>query len=201
MTRKKGKNRKSRQSTRETPVQAVKYTGPIDAPSFKADTDLHTFLLPYSGTLASNGSGVLAPVLDSYSQCSSNANWVQLQAIFQEYRILAYKFVFMPVNKYNKATTTATFPILSVLERTNSSALTSLSDAAGYASSMQHSLDDTWRREIRMNGVDEAQFTATSTFPAVSSRLYIKLYCSGLAVSTTYGQYLSYTVVQFRGIL
>ncbi len=178
-------------------MRATKYNGPIDSPSFKEQNDCHIFLLRLNGTLTSSAGGVLATVFDAYSQASSVSQWSQLSAIFTEYRILAMKVHALPINKYSVATTNT--PIISIVTRDNNTALTSLTDASSYASSKEHVTNSTIDRTVRMDGIDEAQFVSASAAPASGSRLYVKLYATGLAASTNYHQYLNTIVVQFRG--
>ncbi len=176
-----------------------KYLGPIDTPAVKEASDVHSLLMTYGGTLASDGSGVLAPVFDPYSQASSSANWTSAAALFSEFRILAYKFVFMPKNKFNKDTTVTVFPGYAVVDRASNSALSSISQATAFASVLEVSLEGRWQREIRMDSVEEAQFISTASSPATSAKFFLKLFANGLTASYTYGQYVSYTLVQFRG--
>lgn len=192
------KNARKSQMVRFPLANETKYDGPIVTPDVKEACDLHTILLGYSNSVSANGSGVIAVVFDAYNQASASANWSDCQAMFTEYRILGYHFKWLPVNKYG--TGTSYFPIVSVTERGDDTNLSSLSSASSYASSREHYITDTFTREIRMDGVDEAKWTKMATSPATSDRLYVKLYGGGFTNSQTYGQYISHILVQFRGV-
>ncbi len=184
----------------ETPVNAITYRGPYNTPALLEASDLHTFVLVYNGTIASDGTGKIATVFDNYSQATSAADWAGLAGLFKEYRILGMKLIYTPWNQYSKATTVSTVPVRSVIDRTNSTALASLNDASGYSSCKIHSLENPFTRSIRMDGVDESSWILSTGSPATTARLYIKLFANGLSNSTTYGDYTMYIVVQFRGL-
>lgn len=178
------------------PPNITVYRGPIDSPSLKESTDCHTFLINYTGTLASSAAGVLNAVIIPSNQCSSSANWASLIGLFSEWRILGFKFNAMPINPYAVAATQ--FPIFTVIDRSSSAALTSLNDAAAYASSQQHVLNRGFKRTAKMSDVGEADWTYINSTP--TEEFYLKMYASGLANSTNYFQYLGSYLVQFKGI-
>jgi hypothetical protein len=183
----------------ETPSNAIIYRGPIDTPAYRQSCDMHTFVLCFNGTLSSSAGGVLAPVFDAYAQATSSPSWSGLAALFKEFRILAFKMKYLPWNQYTKVSITTT-PVYVVTDRSSVSALTSLSDATSSASCVVRSLENSFSQTIKMNGIDEAGWTGTPTAPPNASRMFIKWYASALTNSTTYGEYLSYIVVQFREI-
>ncbi len=196
-----GSRRKGRVMQRaipETSIQSSVYTGPIDTIAFKTACDTHTFVLKLTGTLASSAGGVLNTVFDAYSQVSTTSGWTSLTSLFTEFRILAMKVHALPVNKYQTAATQ--FPIITTVDRINSTPLSSLTDAASYSSAMEHVTGSTINRVVRMDGLDEGAFATTSAGPTSTSRFFVKFYGSGLANSTTYYQYLNTFVVQFRGM-
>ncbi len=174
------------------------YTGPIDTLAFREQCDTHTYVLRLAGTIASSAGGVINTVFDSFSQVGATSAWTQLSALYNEFRVLAMKVHMLPVNKYQTASTQ--FPILSVVDRVGTTALSSLTDAAAYASCMEHVTGSTVTRVVRMDGLDEGVFANTASGPSTSARLYVKLYGSGLAASTNYYQYLNTIVVQMRGL-
>lgn len=184
----------------QTPINAITYKGPFNSPALMEASDLHTFVLVFNGTIASDGTGKIATVFDGYSQASSAADWAGLSGLFKEYRILGFKVIYSPWNQYSKATTVVTAPVRSIVDRTSSTALTSLSDASSYSSCKIHSLENPFSRSVRMDGVDESQWILSGGSPATTSRLYIKLFSNGLSNTITYGDYTSYIVVQFRGL-
>ncbi len=182
----------------ELPASAASYDGPIDTPSMREQLDLHTFPLRICNVIASSAGGVLATVFDAAAQAGTANAWAELSAIFEEYRILAFRVHLLPINKY--ATGTTNFPMLSVIDRRNSTALSSLGEAASYASAKEHIIGNTITRVARMEGFDESSWTLTTTTVPAAANMYVKLYGSGLAASTNYYQYLNTVVVQFRGL-
>lgn len=184
----------------ECPVNAVTYTGPISSPAYREASDLHTFVIPLQGTIASTAGGVINTVFDAWAQVSSSPSWASLSAPFKECRLLAMDVTFLPWNQYSKATTVITTPVYTVVDRTSSTPLASLSDAASYSSCQIKSLENRFTRAVRMDSVEEAMWVLVSAGPSATSRFYIKYYASGLSNSTTYGEYLTYIVVQFRGV-
>ncbi len=161
--------------------------------------DMATIQLNYYGSIASTAGGVINSVLDAYSQLSSSADWSSLQNLYQEYRILSMQTTFLPWNTYNVPTTTVLSPLMSVTDRTGSTALSSLANACSYASVKAHKPSSTFSRTIKMSGADEATWVLTTGSPATSARLYIKLYSAGNTASTTTHDYLTVLMVQFRG--
>lgn len=202
MNNKKKKTRKISKSLsggnyRELAPNATRYVGPIDTPSMKEQLDCHTFALRLTNTIASSAGGVINTVFNPGSQATSSNPWTELSALFEEWRILAYRVHLLPINKYLVAATN--FPVLSVIDREDATTIASLNEAASYASSKEHIIGSTITREVRMCDIGEATWTLTSSTPTASSLGYVKLYGSGLAASTNYYQYLNTVVVQFRG--
>lgn len=183
---------------RETGVTKTKYVGPIDSPSFKMASDVHTFLCRNQGALASSGTGVINPVIDCYLQASSSPEWAGLSPNFKEFRVLALKIEFIPWNQYSKPTTTTTTPMYVTADRSDGTALSSLADAVKSASCQIYSIDNRWSRSIKMDGVEESLWTAVGASPATTNRFYLKLFATGLANSTSYADFLVTTVVQFK---
>lgn len=198
-SQKRNMNALSGQSFRELHPRATSYNGPIDMPSAAEQLDCHTFSLKITNAVASSGAGVLDTVFDSASQLTATSQWTALSGIFEEYRILAFRVHLLPVNKYSVSTNN--FPIFSVVDRGDNSALTSLNGSASRASAKEHYLSDKITRTVRMADVDEARWTLTNTTPTNSARLYVKLYASGLANTTNYFQYINTIVVQFKGLV
>ncbi len=192
------KKKQRRKPVNPSPASII-YRGPAKLPQDSLDEDLHTVEVLYIGTLNASAGGVLAVALDSYSQVSSSPDWASLGNLYQEYRVLSWALQLQPWNKYNTPTTTTLAPVYSVLDRSNSTVLSSLSDCAGYSSVRIHPPSTEVSRVIKMADTGEAQFIPTSTFPATQDRLYIKLYSAGNTASITMYDYLSTFIVQFRG--
>ncbi len=192
------KPRRTQKATAPAP-NALVYKGPTRLPQDFGSADMVTVQMNYGGSLSTNGSGVLTATLDAYSQASSSADWSNVTGTWSEYRILSYKIEAVPWNKYNQPTTNNLAPVVTMTDRANQSAPGSLLAAASYGSAKMHDPSTRWNRTIKMASSDEAGWTASTTSPAAASRLYVKVYSAGNPVSLTLYDYLSVTIVQFRG--
>jgi hypothetical protein len=199
-----GQRRQDRRSGGPSDLSMV-YNGPIASARFLYNKNLVTASLFAEGSLSSSAGGVLNNVFNSgsatWNNFSSYAN------LYDEFRCLGFQLEFFPSNRYTKATTTCV-PVIGVVDRADSNALTSYTGALTYASARMLSLEDPWssRSEykgssvpclrIRMRGIEEAQWLpVASTFNAMS----IKLWASGLTASISYGLFLLRGLIQFRG--
>ncbi len=180
-------------------IGALTYRGPTSLPKTLEANETEVAELLYIGSVATTAGGVINTVFDAYSQLTSSPDWSSYANLWQEYRILSMKVHAEPWNKYNQPTTSALAPVYSVVARDTATALSSLSDCAGYASVEIHAPSTPFDKEIKMAGAGEAQFVLTTASPATSDRLYIKLYSSGNVASTTVYDYLDRILVQFRG--
>ncbi len=196
MNSKKSNQRNSKQLA----LAASVYNGPARSIKDVRADDSEIFDIQYIGTgFAASAGGVVNAVLDAYSSMSSSPDWTSIQNLWQEYRIVSYMVKFVPWNKYNQPTTTTLTSVATVLDRSSSSALTSYSDASGYASCELHPPSSNIVRTIKMNDVGEATFISTATSPATSDRLYVKFYSSGNTASVVLGDYIAFVRVQVRG--
>ncbi len=192
MVRKSLKQRK-RQLEKEVDESVVTYRGPILAPRDREETDLHTVVLGYTATLASDATGTIASFF--VNNIGSSVDWSSFAAIYDEYRVLGIRLEYFPNNRYTKVTTTCV-PALCAVDRDDIGTPASYNELMGYASSKVCSLEDPWSMEAHMSGIEDSGFVTTAT----TTPLYgIKMFATGLTVSTTYGRYFFYWRVQFRG--
>jgi hypothetical protein len=87
--------------------------------------------------------------------------------------------------------------MVGVVDRRVSTALASYDAGVSHESHKLLSLEDPWTMEVLMDGSEEAQFQAVSGPVSVT---WIKLYATGLTVSTTYGKVFVEYLVQFRNV-
>jgi len=170
----------------------VNYRGPIITRAERSDTNERVVVLHELATVTSSGAGVLNAVYGSNPSASSN--WSSMASAFDEYRTLGMQIRYMPFNRYNKVTTSC-IPLLAVLDYNDASSLTSTTDATQYQSVLMKSLEDPHSMTIKMSELTAAAFTTTAS-PV--NLFYIKIYASGLSLSTGYGYYLISRRVQFR---
>ena len=115
---------------------------------------------------------------------------------FDKYRVIGFQMKFYPNNRYNKTTTTCT-PVVVSIDRDDPTALTSYSQASEAESAVEHTLEDPWTFYATAQNGDALNFrdclSATNTY-------YIKLFATGLSVSTTYGRLMFSFLVQYQGL-
>ncbi len=198
---KKSKKKKSKkQSSMNLSANALVYNGPsrMPVPRGAPEPDAVVVEIIIINSVASSGAGVISTVFDSWSQVTTAADWSQYSALYSECRVLSMDIELNPWNRYNLPTTTVAAPLYVVDDRTDGTALASLTAVAGYTSVQAYPPSTRVRRVIRMSGSNEAAFTATSSSPGTADRLYIKLYSAGNTASTTYYDYIDRLMVQFR---
>ncbi len=181
------------------PPTALIYRGPSRVPQSKVANDVETLQVQFIGTIASSAGGVISSVITPYSQLTSSPDWTSITNLYTEFRILSIETTFVPWNLYNTPTTTTLAPIYSVVDRSNSTALSSLANAAEYASVQIHEPSKKFKRVAKMAGSGEADWALIGSGPAAAAQFYIKLYSGGNTASTTTHDYLSILMVQFRG--
>ncbi len=152
---------------------------------------LFTIRLGFDSAVTSDGSGAIATVISNSPVQAQN--WTGYAAVFEEYRVLAMQVKFEPFWTVN-----CTFaPVASVIDRSDSTALTSYGLAERYASHKKAMGKAQFTQTVNMQSPDEADFTITSS-PAANA--WIKLYSSGNTASFTFGRLNCTLLVQFRGV-
>jgi len=199
---KKGKGRKKKSSGAIVVApSATQYNGPSRLPvssRYSAIRDEIVAEIIVINAVASSGAGVINTVFDCYSQASTAAGWSQYSVLYAEYRVLSMDIVFLPWNRYNLPTTTVAAPVYVVEDRENNTPLASLTDVSGYTSMEAHPPSSLFRKVVRMAGPGESDFISTASSPPSDDRFFIKLYSSGNTASTTFYDYVSRLMVQFR---
>jgi hypothetical protein len=194
-------NRRSsrpRNSVNPSP-RAITYTGPTRLPAALQQNDTMTTQLNNSGQLTSSGAGVIATVFGAYLQMSTSADFANFQSLYSEYRILSMEVEFIPWNSFNTPTTTTQAPLYTVTDRQTATALASVAQAINYDSLLAVVPQKRFKRSIKMDSTDEANWIAIGSSPATGSNFYVKLYSSGNANSTIFYDFIARVLVQFRG--
>lgn len=189
------KTKASKRARMELSPSSIVYTGPIIPPTAKGELDTHTQLIGYTALLQSSGAGQITTYF--VNNISAATDWASLASLYKEYRVLAIKVDYMPYNRYSKATSTTTTPAIIAVDRSgNTTTPSSYDELMQYSSAQKKSLEDPWSFSCKMSGTEEAQFRpTTSTAPGFG----FKFYSDSLSLSTTYGRYFFYWLVQFRG--
>lgn len=186
---------------RELSPACVAYTGGIRTKDDLREIDLHTVVALSDGNLASDSSGNIFAVYTSNPNAPSGglgpvAGWSNLASSFDEYRTLMIEIKYVPYDKFNRGVSVFTAPIMCVTDYDSAVALTSYAQADAYSSSKTFSLDQSWTYVVRMNGIENSNFTSTLS-PAPF--FYMKTCCTGVTVSTSYGKIFVRYRIQFRG--
>ncbi len=195
---KKKKSKAKNKASSGTPATALAYRGPVALPGERLGIDMDEVVVLNTGTLTTGVSGLLNTVFDWYLQASSSTDWTSLLALWSEYRILGMEVTCVPWNTFNQPTTTSLAPVFSVVDRSNNSALTTSTATVNHASCRLHKAGAKFKREVLMEGSDEAQFVEASATPVIAARAFIKLFTTGGTASTNLYDFVAKIRVQVR---
>lgn len=194
-SRKGGTKKKAPKQNVSVPPDALVYYGPVVSQAAKQELDIVETNINFTGAISSDAGGLID---SSYSDDPSSygvGDWTNFAGDWHEYRSLGIKVEFFPYNRYSKTTTVCT-PFIVVGDRAVAGTLGSYQAAMDHASATKHSIEDPWTKEIRMNGSEEAQWKSTASPVATK---WIKFFSTGLSVSTAYGRFFVYNLIQGRG--
>ncbi len=177
----------------------VVYNGPTRLPPSRYENETEVIQMGYGGTISSSAGGVVNTVIDAYSQLTSSADWASIQNVWNQFRILSMDVEFHPWNTFNMPTTNVLAPVWSVVDRGDSTALSSTNVASSYGSAKLTNPSATFERKVKMASIEEADFLPVSSSPATASRFYIKLYSSGNSNSITLYDYHTILLIEVRG--
>jgi len=166
----------------------------MKAPSVRNEDHLTTLVLHQQITISSNAAGAIDTVISNNP--STSPDWVNLAGSFDKYRTLGFRVKFLPNNRYSK-TTTVTTPVFVVGDRDDLAPLASYASAMNYESVKELSLEDPWT--FIMNSINAQTLEYRDCLSSLANE-FVKLFASGLSVSTTYGLILISWVVQFQGL-
>lgn len=156
---------------------------------------LKTIRLGYDQAVTTDGSGVYATV---FSNSAAGAqNWTNYANTFEEYRVLAIRIEFDPVWVAGGSTAVTLTPIASVVDRNDSTALTSYGLAERYQSCKKVPGQRRFHQMVTMASTEESDFMPTTS---ISPTNWIKFYTSGNTASLTIGRMNVVLIVQFRGL-
>jgi hypothetical protein len=192
-------SRKGRRSQMKPLSDTAKvYNGPVVKPTDQVSRTVVEIVLGDENTLSSSAAGIIANTFP-VSNPSGCQNWADYAAVWDQYRVIASRLVYVPSNKYGKTSSSPVcVPGFIVVDRDSSSALTGYSESAGYASNKFVSLEEKFSAEWHMATTEEGLFTTTAS--PVTDGAFL-LFWSGLTVSTEYGRIVTQYRVQFRGVL
>jgi len=147
-------------------------------------------------TIQASAGGIVNNVFGDDPSAASWSDWAGLVAVWDEYRVLAMQLMFVPINKYNRASTDTIQPIIVIIDRDDATAVGSEALAMNFESHSVHCGSETWTKSVKMAGVEDAVFLTTAT--TVPS-MWIKLYSAGNSASVVLGKIYTTALVQFCG--
>ncbi len=198
MTKRRQKSSKKRNNQNPSP-SIIQYNGPSRLMKADQQNDLMTTQINNAGTVATSASGAVTTVFDAYAQMSTPSDWTNLSGLYTEYRILSMEIEFNPWNTYNTASTTVLAPMYTVVDRNNNTPLASVAQAIGYDSCKCTLPSRKFKRVIKMDSIEEAQWIAVASSPATAARLYVKMYSTGNSTTINLYDFVTRIVVQLRG--
>jgi len=174
-----------------------RYTGPVILPTTREATLVYPCRFVYTATGASSGSGVIS--LGASSIPNSAQDWASFTALFSEFRTIAVRAEWVPLNVGFSGTTVPVTQGQLVIWKVRGGAAAvpgSLQAAYDNDGAKAYNVGQRFAEEIRMDGTPSANWTAT-TSPSVAT-FGIGLYGTGFANSTTYGTWFVDLLVQLR---
>ncbi len=185
-------NKKKRSASRNDDSVIV-YKGPINLPQAKNETFVVKRNCSKYVALTANGSGVLDTNFAS-GDVSGVQDWSSLIQTYHEYRVLGFSIHFIPYRNY--VTTNQWPPMISLTDHSTNGSLSTYANAAAHESAELHTSWNDIRRTIKMDGVEEAVWTVTSS---TFSWGWIKLFATGFANTQPVGGVLVEFLLELRG--
>ena len=195
MPKRRRRNRRGKSRSINPPTTALSYTGPLHQPSAMNQAQGYCINLVYAQTIATNASGVITSVF--VNNLNNTTEAADFLPVFDEYRILGGEYIIVWNNNNTYSASLLQGPIVSVIDRDNASALTSVGAAYAYESAKVHSTGRNFKVAVRMHSAEDATFMNTN--PGTTNTWWVKLYASGLTPSVTYATAFVTLLMQFRG--
>jgi hypothetical protein len=168
----------------------VKYTGPLS----DMNHDSTVITLYDNATVTANSGGAISAAFNNNP--SGAANFNDMAASWDEYRVLGVKFSYDPNNVVNTSTVSGFNGYNMIVHAPVASSPATLAAAASMGVSRRWNAFRRFVREWRMSEISEAMWLDT-TSPASTSDTML-LYAVGGTASNYYGNILLEYVVQFR---
>jgi hypothetical protein len=171
------------------------YNGPFYVPGSKGEQRIFRQNCGFIAAQTTSGSGVIDVSWSDGTLLFSVTDWTNVQALYHEYRILAFKATWEPIKTYD--VTYRYPPLITAVDHTVGGALTSYNAGATHESAELKPSGKRWTREIKATGPEEMTWNAIS---GAVNNLYIKAYGSAfLPVSTVIAQVHFEWLVELRG--
>jgi hypothetical protein len=189
------RRKKPNSVTTNPDLSTIIYRGPVAVPRERLAQDMVTMTFCNDFGLTSSAGGALIAVWNS--DPTSAVDWAAAANLYTKYRVLAFRFNYAPNQTHAVIAATLYAPFFTVVDNGNNTNLAGYAAATSYSSCREHTLNQFWKREVKMDTFELAQFNLIGGSPA--SLMQIKTYCTGLTATTTYGQVIETYLVQFIG--
>jgi hypothetical protein len=194
MAKKKGKKPNKEVITNPSEGVVV-YRGPVRLPNQGEQRHTTSVYMTYGPSKITSTSGGLIETVVSNNPSGYN-DWSSVAAMWDEYRVLALKMHYSPINKYNSPTNIIKKHIYVLTDRDDGTAIASEALALNFESVKVHMLDESWSHTAKMAGISEATFITTAT-PV--GNMWIKMRSDQVSISQDYGYIWLEALIQFRG--
>jgi len=155
--------------------------------------EMYTVELFIEANVTTNGSGVASPVISTaLSQWDETSSF---QNIYDEWRLLAATAQYVPYTTVPTTALTAGGLICLVPDRDTATNLTGLAQALAQGGKAHSPFVKGPKVVYRIESSEESAFTGSNS----AVPMWFKLYGSGLANTSTYGQIIVQGLWQFRG--
>ncbi len=160
-----------------------------------SDMDVSTVVVPYTTSLAANGSGVVAQVLSNDPNNSSY--WSSIYSNYEQYRVLGLRMKYTPILAFGGSSVSTKGPLVVVTDFDSSAALTSYLLAESYSNSKTIPTE----KEFTMIAVEEdtnaAAWNDTNT-SAPANSFWIKFYSADNSASLLIGRVDIEYIIQLK---
>jgi len=174
--------------------EVIVYTGPFRVPRALSGRDLIVEDFTNTFGYTSSGTGTLTEVWNS--DPTSAVDWSAAAGLYTLYRVLSFTLEFAPNVENSVLPSTNYAPLFTVIDNGNNTNLSGYAAAMSYDSCRTHTLNQKWRRVVKMDTTDLAEYVLIGGSPA--SFMQVKTFCTGLTASTTYGTITERYHVQFK---
>jgi len=178
---------------REVSPQLLVYRGPVRAPGAREQAKLSTQELTFYVSITSTAGGLINNVIGNVNTAASD--WTAFAGIFDEYRVLATTMIYQPAQNATYVSTYLGSTIVYAWDRDTPNALTGYAAGFNYESSVVSNMGTRQDLVLKMTGAEDAGFINISS---PTPTWWLKMYSSGLTVSTFYGGLFIRYLIQFR---
>jgi len=193
-----GKARKGRAARINPSASTLIYRGPIIVDRNQSASISRT--LSYALSVSTTGLGSL--IFNITNDPSGSYTWTSYAAAYEEYRVLGMHVDFQPIlQNFSNTSGLALSMGLGLVHyatRDSSYVPASLSAAISFPSARLTNIQKAWKREIRMSGTNESQWTNTSS---PGNTFGVGIFANGLTATTQYGVIAIRLLCQFRAAI